>query len=92
MFLQTNKNNWTASGGPKFAQKLRFTVKQSVLRSRKYFFRLRLRRTQNRVSAPVPAPAPESFIKYLVNYLFDLNKIKTVKIYRNFFSNHDFFL
>jgi hypothetical protein len=46
------------------------------------------------LSAPAPAPAPESFIRYgtLKITFFDLsNRIKTVTIDKNFFSNHDFF-
>jgi hypothetical protein len=42
--------------------------------------------------APVPAPALDSNIRYLENYLFDLSyRIKSVTIYKNNISTHDFF-
>ncbi len=69
---------------------------KSMLRSRKYYenisFGSASMEPQIRISAQAPAPAPDSFIRYSENYLFDISyRIKIVTIYKNFFSNHDFF-
>jgi len=49
-----------------------------------------------RIAAPAPASAPalaqDNFIRYLENCLFYLTyKIEIVTIYKNFFSDHNFF-
>ncbi len=86
--------------GPIFAlvctQRKLAPLPHTVLWSRKFFFQLRLPKPQIRIATLAPAPAPDSFIRYLTNYLFWLrNRIKIVTILINFlinyFSNYDFF-
>jgi hypothetical protein len=51
---------------------------------------------QIRIETPtmVPAPAPDSFIRYFekeITFFDFIHRIETPTIYENYFSNHDFF-